>query len=101
MFLLNSTQNAISPLTVTLMGIGTVFAGLIVIIFMCKILGWIVGLNKETSSATPVQAATTNTQNTSATIENKGEIVAAISSAVAESLGKDVKAIRIVSIKKV
>ncbi len=98
MFFLNTTQ-AVSPATVMLMGLGTVFAGLIVIIFMCKILGWIVGNKKETDSPAPAQVVTPVQE--SAPIQNKGELVAAISSAVAESLGKDVKAIRIVSIKKV
>ena len=98
MFFLDSTQS-ISPATVTLMGIGTVFAGLIVIIFMCKILGWIVSSKKETES--PASAQTVAPVQETAPIQNKGELVAAISSAVAESLGKDVKAIRIVSIKKI
>ena len=36
-----------------------------------------------------------------AVIANRGEVIAAISSAIAEKLGKDVKAIRITSIKKI
>ena len=85
---------------VVLMGIGTVFLGLILIILLCKIMGAIVGRNVADTSktvspvpSTPVQAQTA--------IENKGELVAAISAAVAENLGRDVEAIRIVSIKKV
>lgn len=98
MFFLDSIQ-PISPATVTLMGLGTVFAGLIVIIFMCKLLGWIAGSKSKTSSPAPSQNVAPIQE--SAPIQNKGELVAAISSALAESLGKDVKAIRIVSIKKV
>lgn len=99
MFFLDSTQTAIGSGTVTLMGLGTVFAGLIVIIFMCKLLGCIVASKKEDDAPTTVQTAAPVQE--SAPIQNKGELVAAISSAVAESLGKDVKAIRIISIKKV
>jgi sodium pump decarboxylase gamma subunit len=97
MFLLDSTANEPSIMTVVIMGIGIVFIGLTLIIIMCKILGLVVGSSKEavSSVSAPVQQAV------SEPIQNKGELVAAISSAVAESLGKDVSAIRILSIKKV
>ena len=101
MFLLNSTADP-SILTVVLMGIGIVFVGLIVIIFMCKVLGWIVGsTTKAEETKAPVEAKVNNAPAVTTTIENRGEVVAAISAAVAENLGKDVSAIRILSIKKV
>lgn len=101
MYLLDSTTPSI--LTVVLLGVGIVFLGLIVIIFMCKVLGWIVGsTTKAEETKAPVVTKTTNAPATvSASIENRGEVVAAISAAVAENLGKDVSAIRILSIKKV
>ena len=101
MFLLDSTTPSI--LTVVLLGIGIVFVGLIVIIFMCKVLGWFVGATtkaEETKAPVATQAASAPAT-VSSTIENRGEVVAAISAAVAENLGKDVSAIRILSIKKV
>lgn len=99
MLLLDTTQTASELATVVLMGMGTVFVGLIIIIFMCKILGWIVGSSNKEETPAPVETVSPAQQN--APIQNKGEVVAAISSAVAESLGKDVRAIRIVSIKRV
>lgn len=84
---------------VILLGIGIVFIGLIVIIFMCKLLGWAVSSKSDT--ATPVQDLKSSVQTTTQAIQNKGEVVAAVSAAVAESLGTDVSAIRIKSIKKV
>ncbi len=89
---------------VVLMGVGTVFVGLVLIILVCKIMGFAVGKSIDTvktvSPATTTAPVQSNTQ-TSTVIENKGELVAAISAAVAENLGRDVEAIRIVSIKKV
>ena len=86
---------------VVLMGLGTVFVGLILIIILCKLMGVIVGKTvdaNQSATSTPTPSAPVQTQTA---IENKGELVAAISAAVAENLGRDVEAIRIVSIKKV
>lgn len=81
---------------VVVMGIGTVFAVLILIIGMC----WLVGLlcrdrkEEEAPQAAPVPAAP-------AAISNRGELAAAIAAAVAEFSGTEASAIRIVSIKKI
>ncbi len=99
MYFLDSTTPSI--LTVVLLGIGIVFVGLIVIIFMCKVLGWIVGAASKSETASAPVATQTATATVSTSIENRGEVVAAISAAVAENLGKDVSAIRILSIKKI
>ena len=83
-----------------LLGIGIVFVGLIFLILCCYIMGFIAKKNsttKEASVATPAQTAVQSAP----VIENKQELVAAISAAVAENLGKDVSAIRITSIKRV
>lgn len=80
---------------VIVMGIGTVFVGLICIIILCKIMGaFFVGTAKtEEKPATPVAV-----QNT--VIENRQEIIAAVTAACAEEMGKDVSAIRVISFKK-
>lgn len=84
-------------LFVCLLGIGTVFAGLICLIILCKIIGAFSG--KEKKSATPVAVpVAVNTANQP--IENRQEIVAAVSAAIAEELGTDVSAIRILSFKR-
>ncbi len=87
---------------VVLMGLGTVFAGLIVIIICCYIMSFIMRTSsskEEAPALSSVQAAPVAQQ--TSPIENKQELVAAISAAVAENLGKDVSAIRITSIKRV
>lgn len=84
-------------LFVCVLGIGTVFAGLICLIILCKIIGLCCsGKSKKSESvaAAPVAAPAP------AVIENKQELIAAISAVVAEELGKDVSAIKITSFKK-
>ncbi len=84
-----------SNLTVVLMGLGTVFFGLICIIFLCYIMSAIVKLFVKPEKKEDVKPEKSDT------IQNKGEFVAAISAAIAEDLGKDISAIRITKIKKI
>ncbi len=91
----NSDQNV---LFVCAMGIGTVFVGLILLIFVCKVMGLLVG-NKSNETPAPTQAPVVAPV-AEQPIENKQELIAAISAAVAEELGTDVSGIRIHSIKK-
>ena len=83
---------------VVLLGLGTVFVGLICIVLICKLTGVIVSgtqKSEETPTAAPVTAAPV-----AAEIPNKQELVAAVSAAIAEDMGTDVSAIRILSIKR-
>ena len=94
-----------SNLFVCLMGIGTVFVGLICIVVLvigmsaiCRKLGKIENAIQPAPAAAPVAAAPVQTQIDSG---RKPELIAAIAAAIAEDMGTDVSAIRIVSIKKV
>lgn len=85
---------------VCLMGIGTVFVGLICIIIVCKIVSGIIRLSEKapaekTAEATPVPAAV------SEEIPDRQRLIAAVSAAIAEELGTDVSALRIISFKKI
>ncbi len=82
---------------VVLMGIGTVFAGLICIIIICKIVG-LFFKNKDAEPAKAVAAAPVAA--VAEPIANRQELIAAISAVAAEELGTDVSAIRITSFKK-
>ncbi len=86
-----------SNLFVVLMGVGTVFVGLICIVLLVTLMGWLCRkfVRKTPASSVAVPAAPTR-QNA-----NGGELLAAISAAIAEELGTDVSAIRITSIKRV
>jgi len=86
-----------SSVFVCLMGMGTVFFGLICLIGLTTLMGRIVGRGQQAAPAAPavpVAAAPTAAE------PNRQELVAAISAAIAEELGTDVTGIRILSLKK-
>ena len=85
---------------VVVLGMVIVFIGLICLIALISFMGAImkkVNAKHETAAEAAASAAVP----AEADIPNRGELVAAISVALAEELGKDVKAIRIHSIKRV
>lgn len=86
---------------VVAMGIGTVFVGLISIIILCKIIGAICSIGVKKSANTSPEAPTSAVSNAPVQIENRQEIIAAVSAAVAEELGTDISAIRILSFKRI
>lgn len=77
---------------VVVMGIGTVFVGLICIIVLCTILGLVFSRKnakmKQDTSTVPASG-------------NQGEILAAIAAAIAKESGVDPAGVRILSVKKV
>ena len=79
---------------VVVMGFGTVFVGLICIIIICKIMS-LFFINKK-AKAPEVKAAPVKPQ----VIENRQEIIAAVTAVVAEEMGKDINALRVISFKK-
>ena len=80
-------------LFVCLMGMGTVFFGLICLIVLTTIMGKIVGGRPAPAAPAPVAAP-------AAQEGNRQEIAAAVSAAIAEELGTSITGIRIVSMKK-
>ena len=85
-----------SSLFVCLMGMGTVFFGLICLIVLTMIMGKIVGGRAVPAVAAPAPAAAAP----AAPEGNRQEIAAAVAAAIAEELGTDVTGIRILSMKK-
>ena len=83
-----------SNLFVCLMGMGTVFFGLICLIVLTTIMGKIVGGRPAPAAPAPVAAAPAAQEG------NRQEIAAAVSAAIAEELGTSITGIRIVSMKK-
>lgn len=86
-----------SSLFVCLMGMGTVFFGLICLIVLTMIMGNIVGKRVPAPGPVPVQAPRAPQ---AAAEPNRQELVAAVSAAIAEELGTDITGIRILSMKK-
>ena len=85
-----------SNLFVCLMGMGTVFFGLICLIALTALMGRILGHGKAAVAPAAPAAAPAPADNGPI----RPEVVAAISAAIAEDLGTDITGIRIKSIKK-
>jgi sodium pump decarboxylase gamma subunit len=90
-----------SNLFVCLMGMGTVFFGLIVLIVLTTLMGQIVGRGGTSQQAVPVAAPIITTPVTTAREPDRQQLAAAVSAAIAEDLGTDITGIRILSMKKV
>ena len=84
-----------SDLFVVLLGLGTVFAGLLCIILLISVMSWLCSRTAPKAAA-PAPAAV-NGGSSGVT----PAMIAAVSAAIAEDMGTDVSAIRIVSMKKV
>ena len=85
-----------SNLFVCLMGLCTVFVGLICIIVLVSVMSNVVR-RTDAKTAAPVIPAPAAAAPTAVT----PEMVAAVAAAIAEDMGTDVSAIRIVSMKKI
>lgn len=83
---------------VVVMGMGTVFIGLIAIIIICKIVG-LFFVKREPAEKAEAAAAPAPVE--AQVIENRQEIIAAVSAVAAEELGTDISAIRVLSFKKI
>ncbi len=91
-----------SDLSVVLLGLGTVFVGLIIIILICSLTGLIFSSAKKSEAEPAAQNVKAPAQATPAQdIPDRGQFIAAVSAAIAEDMGTDVSAIRIVSVKKI
>ena len=86
-----------SNLFVVGMGVGTVFLGLVCIVLLCLIMSAICRVSEKKPDAPIAQPVSGPSAKQ---IENRQEIIAAVSAAVAEELGTDISAIRIHSFKK-
>ena len=83
-----------SSIFVCLMGMGTVFFGLICLIVLTTVMGRLCRSKQNAVPAAPVPVPT-------APEPDRQELVAAVSAALAEELGTDITGIRILSMKKV
>lgn len=97
---------------VIFLGLAIVFAGLICIVLLCKIMGILVAIseNRSTNPSNVTSAPSAVGAAPSAKAPNparspdpapRSEIIAAVSAVIAEELGEDVSAIKILSLKKI
>ena len=88
-----------SHLFVCLMGMGTVFFGLICLILLVSLMGRICQKAEARRAPAPVAAPAAPVPSSAPVMGP--ELVAAIAAAIAEDMGTDVSAIRITSIRKI
>ncbi len=88
-------MNDVSSLFVVLMGIGTVFFGLICIIVLSSAMSAVCRSMGKAPAAPAAPSAAPG-----AAIPNRQAMIAAISAAIAEDLGTDLSGIRVLSVKK-
>lgn len=84
---------------VVAMGLGVVFIGLVCIIIVCKIVSAV--CNFTVKDKAEEKTVVTSKAVTVQPIEKRQELIAAVSAALAEELGTDVSALRILSFKKI
>ncbi len=96
---IGATNGEVPNWFVVVMGVGTVFVGLICIIVLCKIIALFCRDKKNTVVKEEIKAQPVKV--TEAPIENRQEIIAAVAAVCAEELGTDVSAIRIHSFRKI
>ena len=85
---------------VVLMGLGTVFIGLIFIIIVCMIMSYLIRLFQKNPAEEAMNENNIPAPSIPDTIPSRPELAAAIAAAVAEYSEKDISGIRILSIKK-
>ena len=91
-----------SPLFVTLMGIGTVFFGLICIIVLTTVMGSVLKSNAKPAASAPAAAPKAAAPAAPAVNTTKEqEILAAVIAAVTEDLGPSASRMQITSINKI
>lgn len=88
-----------SNLFVCLMGMGTVFIGLVCLVFLVTLMSAVCRKLKKADAAPAAAAAPVAAPQLDS--GKKAALLAAITAAIAEDMGTDVSAIRITSIKKV
>ncbi len=86
---------------VIVMGLGTVFVGLICLVLLCKILGLVSALNHHENDTPTSESTVTPTTPAKTTFSNRQEVIAAIGAVIAEDLGVDVTGIQITSIRRI
>lgn len=98
-----SAQEDLPNWFVCVMGVGTVFIGLVCLIVLCSVMSAVYRKFSHHSApvAEPVAAAAPAPGAGSAEIPNRQQFVAAVSAVIAEEMGTDVSKLRILSIKKI
>ena len=86
---------------VVLLGVLIVFVGLVAIILLCELMNYVYDkVTQNKKPAAPEAPAMASRPMAPLAIPNREEFIAAVSAALAEEMGEDVSAIRILSVKR-
>ena len=85
-------------LSTMILGLGTVFVGLLALIYIIKLLSYLCGIFGKKAAAVSVPAAAPAGADT---IADRPQFIAAVSAVLATIMGTDLTGLRIVSVKKV
>ena len=88
-------------LNTTLLGLGTVFVGLICLIYITRLMSALIGSGKKKQEPALEPAASVPAPQTAEAIPDRAAFVAAVSAAIATTIGTDVSGLRIHSIQKI
>jgi len=83
------------------LGFGTVFVGLICLIFIIKLMSVIFSALQGKKKAEPAPAAAPAPAPAAEEIPNRSQFIAAVSAALATVMGTDVSGLRILSVKRI
>ena len=88
---------------VCVMGMGTVFIGLICIVLICNLMSLVIKAFSKNSGAATAVAATTQTSAKAVALDpkTKAEIIAGACACIAEELGEDASNIKVVSFRQI
>ena len=88
-------------LNTTLLGLGTVFVGLICLIFITKLMSALIGAGGKSKPQAAQEAPAVQAAAPVDAIPDRPAFVAAVASAIATTIGTDVSGLRIHSIQKI
>ena len=84
---------------VCLMGLGTVFVGLLCIVCLCELMHYICQLSSSNTVNPAPQSSTPAPKPISEPIPNREQLLAAVTAVLAEELGTDITGIRVHSFR--
>lgn len=86
---------------VVVMGMGTVFIGLVCIVAICMLMSAVIKMFAKAPTATPAPVAKPVAKAAALDPKTKAEIIAGACACIAEELGEDASNIKVVSFKQI
>lgn len=94
-------ETLLTGLSTFALGFGTVFVGLICLILIIKLMSVVLAKPAKDKQVAPAAQQESAPVVSAPAMENRGQFIAAVSAAIAATIGTDVTGLRILSVKKV